>query len=425
MNYVYRSLKAAIFTMLISVSFFAPASAAGSESIKNSEPGDILLNIRDLPFDHDYFTLRGDADNSRIKFAGTKSGRVAFLGGSITHNPGWREMVGDYLENQFPGTDFEFINAGIPSMGSTPGAFRIKRDVLSHGPVDLLFVEAAVNDSTNGRSGTEQVRGMEGIVRQAWQDNPETDIIFLYFADTEKTGLYDQGQVPDVIKNHEIVADYYGISSLNLALETAERIRSGQFEWDRDFKDVHPSPFGQQLYAQSIIRMLNQLWKDPNPKREVIIAKKLPDALLDENSYLNGRLADIRGAEIRKGWRITENWQPDDSAGTRPGFVSVPMLEASGPGAEMAFRFYGKGVGIFVAAGPDAGSIEYSIDGGEARTLDLFTRWSSGLHLPWAYMLAAELTDQAEEHCLTVKIAAEKNPDSTGHAVRIAHFLVN
>jgi len=50
-------------------------------------------------------------------------GRVAFLGGSITHNPGWRDSVMKYLENRFPETDFEFIAAGIPSMGSTPGAF--------------------------------------------------------------------------------------------------------------------------------------------------------------------------------------------------------------------------------------------------------------------------------------------------------------
>ena len=66
----------------------------------------------------------------------------------------------------FPETEFEFIAAGIPSMGSTPGAFRLERDILSKGKIDLLFVEAAVNDPTNGRLPTEQIRGMEGIIRQ-------------------------------------------------------------------------------------------------------------------------------------------------------------------------------------------------------------------------------------------------------------------
>ena len=53
---------------------------------------------------------------------------------------------------KFPDTKFEFINAGIGSMGSVPHAFRLERDVLAKGPVDLLFVEAAVNDSSNTRS---------------------------------------------------------------------------------------------------------------------------------------------------------------------------------------------------------------------------------------------------------------------------------
>ena len=101
------------------------------------------------------------------------------------------------------------------------------------------------------------------------------------------------------------------------------------------------------------------------------------------------------------------------------------MLEATEPGASLEFRFNGKGVGIFVAAGPDAGTIEYSIDGGEARTLDLFTRWSSSLHLPWAYILEAKLGNRPQPHVLSLRTTGIKNPGSSGHAVRIAHFLVN
>ena len=88
-----------------------------------------------------------------------KVGRVAFLGGSITYNSGWRDSVMQYLEDRFPETVFEFVSAGIPSMGSTPAAFRLSRDVLDNGPVDLLFEEAAVNDATNGRSGKRANQG--------------------------------------------------------------------------------------------------------------------------------------------------------------------------------------------------------------------------------------------------------------------------
>jgi lysophospholipase L1-like esterase len=424
MRIVYKYFTVIFLFISISWTCVSPALSGGAVPAEEGGAGNTNQDISNLPYGHDYFTLRGGLENCRIRFDSNKSGRVAFLGGSITHNPGWREMVSDYLENRFPETDFEFINAGIPSMGSTPGAFRIGRDVLSKGSIDLLFVEAAVNDSTNSRSAVEQVRGMEGIVRQAWNSNPDTDIVFLYFADTGKTSLYNQGKSPDVIENHEKVASFYGISSLNLALEVSERIRFGQFEWDRDFKDVHPSPFGQDLYARSITRMLNELWSNPNTKRAVTISKELPAALLDKNSYLYGRLVDINGAETGPGWEIKKNWQPVDSAGTREGFVKVPMLESKKPGAELKFNFRGKAVGIFVTAGPDAGIIEYSIDGGPVKTLDLFTRWSSHLHLPWAHVLEAETTVQ-KSRTLMLKVSQNRNPESTGHAVRIAHFLVN
>ena len=38
----------------------------------------------------------------------------------------------------------------------------------------------------------------------------------------------------------------------------------------------------------------------------------------------------------------------------------------------------------FITAGPDAGRIECSINGGDYRTINTFTHWSAALHLPWA-----------------------------------------
>src|SRR5690606_35970298 len=114
-----------------------------------------------------YHTIRGSLNNSGLKFEKEKIGRVVFLGGSITYNSGWRDSVCNFIQQKFPNTEFEFINAGIPSMGSTPGAFRFERDVLKNGNIDLLFLEAAVNDDTNSTEAIEIIRGMEGIVRHA------------------------------------------------------------------------------------------------------------------------------------------------------------------------------------------------------------------------------------------------------------------
>ena len=84
--------------------------------------------------------------NSPIKFISANTGTVAFMGGSITEMEGYRPLVCEQLQKRFPKTRFTFINAGISPTTSTTGAFRFEHDVLSKGPIDLLFLEFAVND---------------------------------------------------------------------------------------------------------------------------------------------------------------------------------------------------------------------------------------------------------------------------------------
>ena len=422
---IVHKLNLPLVLFLFTASLFTGSTpSSGQAQAETDLSAAAYRNIRSLPSDHDYFNIRGTADNSLTRFNRGGECRVAFLGGSITHNPGWREMVGSFLEGRFPEAEFDFINAGIPSMGSTPGAFRIKRDVLSRGPVDLLFVEAAVNDSTNGRSDREQVRAMEGILRQARCANPAVDVMFLYFADPQKTAAYNKGDIPAVIRNHEKVAEYYQVSSLNLALEVAERISARQFSWKEDFKDLHPSPFGQHLYGKSIKRMLQALWANPDKTASTITDHGMPADPLDPESYVNGRLIAVSHADNVRGWKFTDNWKPGDSASTREGFVNVPALEGLQPGDKIQLKFTGKAVGIFVASGPDAGMVEFSVDGKPSKTLDLFTRWSSRLHLPWAHVLETGLA-ASEPHCLELEVSAKRNPESTGNAVRVFHFLAN
>ena len=237
------------------------------------------------PYGNDYFALRAGLDRCRSKFEKEKTGRVAFLGGSITAAPGWRDMVCEDLMRRFPQTKFDFINAGIPSLGSTPGAFRFERDVLQNGPIDLLFEEAAVNDDTNGFSDVEQVRGMEGIIRRARLANPQVDIVLLHFVDPGKIDQISKGETPAVIRNHEAVAERYQVPSINLAKEVTERIHAAEFTWADDFRDLHPTPFGHNLYAKSVRRLLDAAFQAKTPTPTPL---ELPEPL-DPNSYFRGR----------------------------------------------------------------------------------------------------------------------------------------
>lgn len=364
-----------------------------------------------------FHIIRQLPEASFLKFQSEKAGRVAFLGGSITCNSGWRDSVCSYFQHRFPGTVFDFINAGIPSMGSTPGAFRFERDVLKNGPVDLLFLEAAVNDDTNGRKPEEIIRGMEGIVRHAKQSNPKIDIIFLYFVDPGKMEDYRAGRVPEVIRLHEEVAAHYSVSAINLAAEVTARIDNGEFDWEKDFRDLHPSPFGQQVYFNSIRTFLDGV---KSGKRETEL--KLP-APIDPFSYENGNLIEPRPGKKIKGWKLVDDWTPGNDKNTRADFVNVPMLVGEYPGRIIKFAFRGNAVGIAVAAGPDAGIIEYSIDDSEWVNLDLFTRWSKNLYLPWFYTLGAGL--KGKKHMLQIRMTNERNPESTGNQCVLRYFYVN
>lgn len=367
-----------------------------------------------------YHVLRKGLANAMHKFETEKTGRVAFLGGSITYNPGWRDSICHYLSRRFPDVQFEFIAAGIPSMGTTPAAFRLQRDVLSKGKVDLLFEEAAVNDATNERTRQEQVRAMEGIVRATKMHNPKVDIVLMHFVDPDKMKTYRAGAVPEVIQNHERVAEHYQISTINLAKEVTDRIDNGEFSWAHDFKNLHPSPFGQKVYAHSMKTFLETAFaaaasaQAPYPP--------LPDPL-DLFNYQAGYLIPAQKAKSDKGWKFLSKWVPNDGAGVRDNFHTVPMLVGNQPGATLKFPFRGKAVGVAVAAGPDAGMIEYRIDRGSWQTLNLFTKWSSQLHLPWYYTLAAELS--SKKHLLEVRIAETKDERSKGNAARIRYFYVN
>jgi len=373
-----------------------------------------------LPKGSEYFNLRDGLNNSHARFERDKTGRVVFLGGSITAMSGWREEVIRYLQQRFPETKFDFVSAGVPSLGSVPHAFRLERDVLSRGPVDLLFVEAAVNDSTNVPDSAPALRGMEGVVRHARMANPRTDIVHMHFVMPEYIADYKNGRVPVSIAQHEKVAEAYGNASLNLAREVTDRIDARQFTWSDDFKDLHPSPYGHGVYTNSITRMLDAAYGKP-----VVNVKEhpLPASPLDPSSYFQARLVSPEKAANLKGFKVVPDWTPTIPKETRAGYVHVPTLAGTTPGAAFEFEFDGSAAGLMIGAGPDAGIIEVSVDGGVARKIDTFTAWSESLYLPWAVLFPGDL--KPGRHTARVRLVADHNPKSAGTALYVFNLMVN
>jgi lysophospholipase L1-like esterase len=366
-------------------------------------------------------TPRGDLNNSWRQFQKRKTGHVAFLGGSITEMDGYRPMVCELLQKRFPETNFTFTAAGVSSTCSTTGAFRLQNDVLSKGPVDLLFVEYAVNDDQDAAHTREEcIRGMEGIIRHLRRTYPKADVVMTFFLNENSMRKYNAGETPLPVAAHTEVAERYHVSTINLAKAVTSRISAGEFDWKK-FGGVHPAPFGNRIAADMIAELFAVQWA--TPPKGASQEHPLPEPPLDAKSYSKGRFVNFSELKLDEPWKVrVPDWK-SLSGGKRPRFSAEALLDADQVGAEMTFPFEGTAVGAYVLAGPDAGMLEVSVDGGELRKVNLFHDHSRGLHYPRTVMFADTLSEGA--HVVKLKISDEKDQRSSGHAFRALRFVVN
>jgi lysophospholipase L1-like esterase len=364
---------------------------------------------------------RGNLDNARHRFEQQKTGHVAFLGGSITEMEGYRPMVCELLKESFPQTDFKFTAAGLSSTCSTTGAFRLGADVLSQGPVDMLFVEFAVNDDQDAHHSREEcIRGMEGVIRHLRAHNPRADVVMTFFLNENSMKSYNAGQVPLPVAAHTEVAERYQVSTINLAKTVTTRIAAGEFDWKR-FGGVHPAPFGNRIAADMIAQLFDTQWGAP--ARGTPGPHPLPAAPVDVHNYSKGRFLPHSALSLGEGFVAgVPDWK-SIPGGKRERFNKETLVTATQPGAVLNATFEGSAIGAFVLAGPDAGMVEASVDGAAPVRVNLLHSYSKGLHYPRTVMFADGLS--AGSHTLRLTVSGEKDPASTGHAFRALHFVVN
>jgi len=366
--------------------------------------------------------LRGLFDNCRIRFERDKAGHVAFIGGSITEMNGYRPMVCEMLARKFPAAKLTFTDAGIASTCSTTGAFRLQRHVLDKGPVDLFFIEFAVNDDQDANhAARECVRGMEGLLRHTRLHNPAADIVVTYFVNPGMLAQLQAGKTPLPVAAHEKVARHYGVSTIHLAKEVAEQVTAGKITW-KQFGGTHPAPFGNRLCTEMIRGLLEAAWAKPLSKEARSTPHALPEPL-DSRSYFRGRLIDVKHAQWKEGWQVHVPPWKQLKGSCRRRFAEAEMLTTDRPGASLTLGFEGTAVGAYVLAGPDAGIVEAVVDGAAPRAVDLYHRFSRGLHYPRTVMFATDL--EPGRHTLTLRMTAKRNAGSRGTAMRVLQFVAN
>lgn len=374
-------------------------------------------------WDYNDFVVRNGIQNSLRKFEAGGPARVVFMGGSVTTRP-WREPVMEYLRNRFPQTQFDFVMAGIGGTDATLGAFRLPTDVFGQGPVDLFVLEFAVNGGG--------VRAMEGIVRQAKRISPQVDTMILYFANTAHIADAKAQRIPAIVADHEQVADHYMLASLHLYKDVADRLDAGQAVWEDWFTDsVHPSQAGCDVYADDLIHFFDTAWKRTDTQNETdtdvaVSTSNTENANidtitpLDSYCYERGHYVDPRATAALDRAQWSEGWTAEKTCNYGG---PIDVLEAVEPGAQIGFDFTGTAVGAYLIVGFDAGMIEVTVDDRPAQRVDLFDHYCTMFHRPGHRIFADALQDGP--HHLSIRVLPEANEKSTGHAVRIVHWMVN
>ena len=314
--------------------------------------------------------VRDGLPNVFSKLRADQPVRIAYLGGSITAQAGWRPKTLDWFRSQFPKAELSEINAAIGGTGSDLGVFRLRQDVLDHQP-DLLFVEFAVND---GGAPVHRIhQAMEGIVRQTIKADANTDICFVYTLVGGWTQTLRDGKFPRAASAMEAIADHYGIPSIHMGLKVAQLEGQGKllFQGDKPKTEseraalgdrilfspdnVHPyTDSGHELYLQAVVRSMAQVRQVGKPG-----AHRLPDPFTSDN-WEAARMVSLTQAALSPGW---EKLDPAKSDLARRFKHRMPeMFYTNQPGQTITIQFKGTGLRLYDLLGPDCGQIKVTLD---------------------------------------------------------------
>lgn len=306
---------------------------------------------------------------------------VVYFGGSITAMNGWRNKTSEWIQKTYPQAKVIEVPASIGGTASGLGVYRLKHDALQHNP-DLLFVEFATNDGTTEPNSL--WRSMEGIVRQTWEKDPATDIVFTYTITKSMTNDYCRGFCNQAASVMEILADHYGIPSVNFGPRVAGLLKANKLimdakeietavpkqsaDHDKEIlarahlngrilfsnDSVHPRDEGHTLYLESITNAFTQM----AGSKPVNHAAKLATPFVADNDE-NAKMVAIEPSMLSGAWRRIAKGDKNLHFTNRTDAIWF----AEAPGSALTFKFRGKEAKLYDLLGPDCGQFYVTVDG--------------------------------------------------------------
>ena len=325
--------------------------------------------------------------------------KIAYLGGSITAQNGWRVLSRKLIQRKFPNAKVEEINAAIGGTGSDLGCLRVGADVISKNP-DAVFVEFAVNDA-HQRPNT-IFRNMEGIVRQIWGKSKDIDVCFVYTITANNMQELKDGKMSRSASAMEVLADYYSIPSIHFGKGVADALAADKIVMKSDSpvkyvdgealdetskvsltpdgkipfsKDgVHPYPnTGHLLYAGAFARAFEEFSKMPKDSDALAAARSKPAA--DNQSPTNIKTIPLAAAEL---FGDTEDLSWDSPIMSKQFSERAPFkFKKFKKNSGFKFDFHGRKLVMYVLYGPGGGEATISIDSQAPRKIRFFDGYCS------------------------------------------------
>ena len=336
-------------------------------------------------------------------FAKLREGKpvvVLSIGGSVTEGRSWAALSAEWLRQQFPGKQISYIDGAYGGTPPWQTVFRLRRDILPHHP-DLVFIEYAVNSyDPMPRCWLAE----DGIIQQLLRQPQRPEIVFVYVGG--KNGNRN-------LETVQPVARHYGFPEVDVRAHMQTKIDAGGVKWEDLAKDgIHPNPQGHAIYAEAVIAFLQQ----EMARKEITPAPAVP--------------APFKGAELTTATllpiaalKASPEWQTiAPPEGTARFFDE--MFATTQAGATMTVTANTTVLGLYLIQTFDSGQIEWTVDGGAPKTLDLWMPWLG--HKPddryvRNFILAEGLP--RGEHTLTVKVLP-KSGKAEGNWVRIGGVCV-
>jgi|GEM_PF-408345 len=333
---------------------------------------------------------------------------VGYFGGSITENGGsdvgWRARTTAWLRAHYPDAEITEVQAAIGGTGTALGMYRCDRDLLAHRP-DLVFVEFAVNDFGDRRSGAQT----ETILRKILHAVPTAEIVVVFTLTKHIADELAAGRPYGSRDVQSALARAYGLPTVNIgdALGRAVRREYGG-DWTPLAPDgVHPNADGYRYCFEEMEAFLASALRGGS---HTLRAQPLP-APLQCNLLPDARLTDAAEA-VGKGFTLVEK-----SMCRR-----YPHYLEGTSGASLTLRFTGTTVGVYWMMAHDAGRILAAVDGGKEKCVTAWDSYCLRFDRAGSAILFRDL--QPGEHTLTLRVADETDEKSDGRMIRIGAFLV-